>query len=184
MPHSGYTICTSEQRPASTTVSHGFAVERYSSPPFGSQGPCKHSKPCPLDFGSGHSMQRYHSPSGSGGCLHHASERFRESAIQRASSLDSLVRVTRRAESSTARKCQAPLPFLTGAKLGDGAAKHSDHHQDGAVPVQPSTPHPDQPTATDMSEDTPGSRTSNNLSITTLDTGGEPLSFSGDPVPG
>ena len=134
MPHSGYTICTSEQRPTSTTVSHGFVVERYSSPPFGSQGPCKHSKPCPLDFGSGHSMQRYHSPSGNGRCLHHASERFRVSAIQQASSLDSLVRVSRRAESSTARKCQAPLPFLTGAKLGGGAAKHGDHHQDGAVP--------------------------------------------------
>jgi hypothetical protein len=58
--------------------------------------------------------------------------------------------------------CQAPLPFLTGAKLGGGAAEHSDHHQDGAVPVQPGTPRPDQPPATDMSGDTPGSRTSSN----------------------
>lgn len=57
MPRSGYTICTSEQRPTSTTVSHGFVVERYSSPPFGSHGPRKHSKPCPLDFRSGDPMQ-------------------------------------------------------------------------------------------------------------------------------
>ena len=57
MPHSGYTICTSEQLPTSTTVSHGFVVEWYSSPPFGSHGPRKHSKPCPLDCGSGDSMQ-------------------------------------------------------------------------------------------------------------------------------
>ena len=53
MPHSGYTICTSEQLPTSTTVSHGFVVEWYSSPPFGSHGPCKHSKPCPPDCGPG-----------------------------------------------------------------------------------------------------------------------------------
>lgn len=53
MPHSGYTICTSEQRPTSTSVSQGFVVVRYSSPPFGSHGPCKHSKPCPLDTGTG-----------------------------------------------------------------------------------------------------------------------------------
>jgi hypothetical protein len=44
--------------PASTTVSHGFAVEWYSSPPFGSQGPCKHSKPCPMDVGTGDPMQQ------------------------------------------------------------------------------------------------------------------------------
>ena len=134
MPHSGYTICTSEQRPTSTTVSHGFVVERYSSPPFGSQGPCKHSKPCPLDFGPGHSMQRYQAHLEEDCCLHHASERFQISAIQQASSLDSLVRVSRRAESSTARRCQAPLPFLTGAKLGSGAAECGDHQQAGAVP--------------------------------------------------
>jgi len=53
VPHSGYTICTSEQRPTSTAVSHGFVVVRYSSPPFGSHGPCNHSKPCPLDCGTG-----------------------------------------------------------------------------------------------------------------------------------
>ena len=53
MPHSGYTICTSEQRLTSTAVSHGFVIERYSSPPFGSHGPCIHSEPCPLDFGTG-----------------------------------------------------------------------------------------------------------------------------------
>jgi len=62
MPRSGYTICTSEQRPTSTAVSHGFVVEQYSSPPFGSHGPCKHSKPCPLDCGSGVPMQGH--PSG------------------------------------------------------------------------------------------------------------------------
>jgi len=59
MPRSGYTICTSGQLPTSTTVSHGFVVAWYSSPPFGSHGPCKHSKPCPLDCGSGESMQPY-----------------------------------------------------------------------------------------------------------------------------
>ena len=53
MPHSGYTICTSEQRLTSTAVSHGFVIERYSSPPFGSHGPCIHSEPCPPDFGTG-----------------------------------------------------------------------------------------------------------------------------------
>ena len=53
MPHSGYTICTSEQLLTSTTVSHGFVMEWHSSPPFGSHGPCKHSKPCPLDVGTG-----------------------------------------------------------------------------------------------------------------------------------
>lgn len=31
------TICTSVLRPASTTLSHGFAVAGYSSPPFGSR---------------------------------------------------------------------------------------------------------------------------------------------------
>jgi hypothetical protein len=45
-----------------------------------------------------------------------------------------LVRVARRAESSTARKCQAPLPFLTGAKLGSSAAERGDHQQADAVP--------------------------------------------------
>ena len=53
MPSSGYTICTSEQRLASTAVSHGFAIARHSSPPFGSLGPCKHSEPCPMGCGSG-----------------------------------------------------------------------------------------------------------------------------------
>jgi len=53
MPHSGYTICTSEQRLTSTAVSHGFIIARYSSPPFGSHGPCNHSEPCPLDCGTG-----------------------------------------------------------------------------------------------------------------------------------
>ena len=57
MPLSGYTICTSEQLPPSTTVSHGFGVEWYSSPPFGSHGPCKHSKPCPLDYRPGDPLQ-------------------------------------------------------------------------------------------------------------------------------
>ena len=58
MPRSGYAICTSEQRPASTTVSHGFAVGRRSSPPFGSHGTLqKHSEPCPMDCGPGDPMQ-------------------------------------------------------------------------------------------------------------------------------
>ena len=57
MPLSGYTICTSEQLPPSTTVSHGFGVEWYSSPPFGSHGPCKHSKPCPRDYRPGDPLQ-------------------------------------------------------------------------------------------------------------------------------
>ena len=38
MPRSDNTICTSGLRPASTAVSHGFAVARYSSPSFGSHG--------------------------------------------------------------------------------------------------------------------------------------------------
>lgn len=53
MPRSGYTICTSEQRLASTPVSQGFAIEWYSSPPFGSHGPCNHSELCPLDIKTG-----------------------------------------------------------------------------------------------------------------------------------
>jgi hypothetical protein len=53
MPHSGYTICTSEQRLSSTTVSHGFDIEWYSSPPFGSHGPSKHSEPSSRNFGAG-----------------------------------------------------------------------------------------------------------------------------------
>jgi len=51
MPRSDYTICTSGQLPASITVSHDFAVTRYSSPPFGSHGTRWHSEPCPLDSG-------------------------------------------------------------------------------------------------------------------------------------
>ena len=85
MPRSDYTICTSEQRPTSTTVSHGFVVEWHSSPPFGSHGTCAHSKPCPLDFGPGGAVlgARGARPSGPRervirqsalglGCLHHA----------------------------------------------------------------------------------------------------------------
>jgi len=51
MPRSDYTICTSGQLPASITVSHDFAVTRYSSPPFGSHDPCTYSEPCPLGSG-------------------------------------------------------------------------------------------------------------------------------------
>ena len=82
-----------------------------------------------------------------GCCLHHASRRGFVSAIRQASSLDSLVRVSRRAESSTARRgCQAPLPFLAGAKLGGGAAKHGGHRQNGAAPsAAEHTPNPDRP---------------------------------------
>lgn len=58
MPHSGYTICTSEQRLSSTTVSHGFDIEWYSSPPFGSHGPRKHSEPGSLNFGAGDPCSR------------------------------------------------------------------------------------------------------------------------------
>ena len=58
MPHSGYTICTSEQRLSSTTVSHGFDIEWYSSPPFGSHGPSKHSEPGSLNFGAGDPCSR------------------------------------------------------------------------------------------------------------------------------
>jgi hypothetical protein len=128
MPHSGYTICTSEQRPASTTVSHGFTVGRYSSPPFGSHGPCKHSKPCPLDVGSGDPMQV--PPSGMRRCLHRAlavCDSCGESLLHQAtcaSSIDSLVRVSRRAVSGTDRFFwgfgQAQLPCAPGPQRGIG----------------------------------------------------------------
>ena len=71
MPHSGYTICTSEQRLTSTAVSHGFVIERYSSPPFGSHGPCIHSKPCPLDFGIGVPCCNHSLASGGPGAILH-----------------------------------------------------------------------------------------------------------------
>ena len=149
MPHSGYTICTSEQRPASTTVSHGFAVGRYSSPPFGSHGPCKHSKPCPLDFGSGVSMQwDPHSGTvptrGPGTLPSPCSVAWFSPWVavwlrhctpcNSASSIDSLVRVSRRAESGTvnSNSGQAQLPSAPGPRWGVGS-QQGDHHQNGAA---------------------------------------------------
>jgi len=139
MPHSGYTICTSEQRPASTTVSHGFTVGRYSSPPFGSHGPCKHSKPCPLDVGSGDSMQV--PPSGMRRCLHRAlavCDSCGESLLHQAtcaSSIDSLVRVTRRAVSGTDRFGIRPssAALRTRPPAGDRRSRHGGHQQGGAA---------------------------------------------------
>ena len=136
MPHSGYTICTSEQRPTSTAVSHGFVVERYSSPPFGSHGPCKHSESCPLDFGTGVPCSpvfavclslsrlslslslRNSNPIIWESCLHYAllALGFR-STSQQASSIDSLVRVSRRAESGT-DTAKLKLPTCTLHHLG------------------------------------------------------------------
>ena len=195
MPHSGYTICTSEQRPTSTAVSHGFVVERYSSPPFGSHGPCKHSESCPLDFGTGVPCSSLsllvlslavahahtHTPQGGnpppppplddGGCVvgeppglfsvcarvslcsllslslslcrtatHHLGEvafttpfapGFR-STSQHASSIDSLVRVSRRAESGT-DTAKLTLPTCTLHHLGNPRP----HRATGTEPVQP-----------------------------------------------
>jgi len=174
MPHSGYTICTSEQRPASTTVSHGFAVGRYSSPPFGSHGPCKHSKPCPLDCGSGVSMQ-WDPHSGTdpreGGlarCLHLAlwlGSLLGWVAVSpcthpcnSASSIDSLVRVSRRAESGTVNRIsgQAQLPSAPGPRWGVGG-RPGDHHQNGAAThaaTRPQTTQWREPWRLAMSEDT------------------------------
>jgi len=143
MPRSGYTICTSEQRPASTTVSHGFAVERYSSPPFGSHGPRKHSEPCPLDCGSGSLMQPDdgglgpegppppppHNPGRS--CLHHALRFGSIGTLQLASSIDSLVRVTRRAGSATARDYQAKLHCLLPRAPSGGSAGRAQRPPSG-----------------------------------------------------
>ena len=145
MPRSGYTICTSEQRPTSTTVSHGFVVERYSSPPFGSHGPRKHSKPCPLDSGSGNLMQnRDHSRHNLGRfCFHHALGFRSTGTVRLAGSKDSLVRVSRRAGSGTVEarsQGQAPLLSAPRSHWGIGLANRSDHQQAGAVTVGPPTP--------------------------------------------
>jgi len=51
MPRFDNAICTSGLLPTSTTVSHGFIVTRYSSPPFGSNYQRLHSEPCPMDSG-------------------------------------------------------------------------------------------------------------------------------------
>ena len=106
MPHLGYAICTSEQRPASTTVSHGFTVARYSSPPFGSLGPGMHSEPSPLDIGSGSSKQRFKTHLEARGFVAFTTHFSFRSALacplcQLASSKDSLVRVSRRAVGGT-----------------------------------------------------------------------------------
>ena len=111
MPHSGYTICTSEQRLTSTAVSHGFVIERYSSPPFGSHGPCIHSKPCPLDFGIGvpccnHSL----ASGGPGAILHNIRKQSRVLPVTQIHSFSH--RTSRRG--SPFPTCR---PFLTGGRF-------------------------------------------------------------------
>jgi len=102
----------------STTVSHGFIMEWHSSPPFGSHDPCNHSKPRPLDTRTGCSMQPWlviltyrltNETQASGervaeyyALLSPCLEGFFHShcnitTSQHARSIDSLVRVTRRA---------------------------------------------------------------------------------------
>jgi len=51
MPRSDNSICTSGRWPASTAVSQGLTVSRYSSPPFGSHCTCWNSEPCSLNLG-------------------------------------------------------------------------------------------------------------------------------------
>ena len=51
MPCCDERFARQQQAPASTTVSHGFAVAGYSSPPFGSNYQYLDSKPYPLDRG-------------------------------------------------------------------------------------------------------------------------------------
>ena len=153
MPHSGYTICTSEQLLASTAVSHSFTMARYSSPPFGSHGPCIHSEPCPLDFGTGvpcrinteafaeasastevpHARMPPSShtslPSApSGFVAFTTSSGFSDNTIRYACSIDSLIRVSRRAESDPETKLNCHLHCTLSAKLPPPV----NHHQDGA----------------------------------------------------
>jgi len=54
MPYSDERFARQQQVPASTTVSYGFAVIRYSSPPFGSNDQCWNSKSFPMDHDSGY----------------------------------------------------------------------------------------------------------------------------------
>ena len=163
MPHSGYTICTSEQRLTSTTVSHGFVMEWHSSPPFGSHGPCKHSKPRPLDTGTGvpcsstglfcfsiifvcHNTiwraEQHHTTSGGStewplACLHWALAAFHDHTCQLARSIDSLVRVSRRAVCGTVAPSTTAIDF-TGHHP-EGRERHSSHQQSGepATPLKP-----------------------------------------------
>ena len=163
MPRSGYTICTSEQRPTSTTVSHGFIVERYSSPPFGSHGTCKHSEPCLTDGGTGgpcstrppslsdrylHGMALFCTIGARAVCLHRALWLFM--TRQHANSIDSLIRVSRRAEGGPGQPkpgCGAHShpaasgrrAVHTGATIGTGAAnptrlpKPQSHEHTGSL---------------------------------------------------
>jgi len=158
MPRSGYTICTSEQLPTSTTVSHGFIVEWYSSPPFGSHGPCKHSKPCPLDFGSGDPMQKTSAISHAAIWDDLPSPRHvvsMNSTIQLASSIDSLVRVSRRAESGTAGNRPSSTAFYAGLSLEDQQPSTVTTIRMVQSPMQPPDPKPWRATATNTSTDMP-----------------------------
>ena len=60
MPSFDNAICTSGMIPTSTTVSHGFIVTRYSSPPFGSNRKHLHSEPCPGGFRTGDRFGKKH----------------------------------------------------------------------------------------------------------------------------
>lgn len=156
MPHSGYTICTSEQLLTSTTVSHGFIMEWYSSPPFGSHGPCNHSEPCPLDFSTGALCQSLRLSKTD--CFHHALW-FGDNPQAKisASSIDSSVRVSRRAESDTGHSSPS-------SALHTDSMQHLGNH---LAPQGPPTRVMQPPwgrqllsqvlcTATGMSSDTPG----------------------------
>ncbi len=143
MPHSGYTICTSEQRPTSTTVSRGFVVEWYSSPPFGSQGPCKHSKPCPLDFGPGHSMQDSAEShlERIGCCLHHAlvvSNDVSHPTRKLLRLLGPCFKTGREQHCKEGAKLRCR--FLARARPGGGTAEYGDHRQRRCSPRTASTP--------------------------------------------
>ena len=147
MPHSGYTICTSEQRPASTTVSHGFTVGRYSSPPFGSHGPCKHSEPCPMDCEPGVPMQRHHLGD-DWDCLHFALRFAWIGTMRQASSIDSLARVSRRAESGPAQEVPSSAAICTRSPVGDQRPSTATTIRMVQPPVQPPEPKPLEAMAT------------------------------------
>jgi hypothetical protein len=66
-------------------------------------------------------------------CLHFALRFAWIGTMLQASSIDSLVRVSRRAESGPAQGGAKLSCHLHQVPSGGSAAKHSDHHQDGAA---------------------------------------------------
>lgn len=110
------TICTSVSLRASTRVSSGFALLRHSSPSFGSQQVCSHSNPSQkLKVG------RQCTPT-TRGSRQSASLRLAGFQTRRlAHMLDSLVRVSRRAEwkarQPTPRACRCTAARPVGARF-------------------------------------------------------------------